>query len=168
MRRWKCQPLPVSDWHAIRIITYCLIRIAEDKCYSWLTARARTNYKEMGLVQLSICVFTGKTGNINVDMWVKPFHLDGISLITSATMKWPNFLVCRPCHSKSCFLTKQKKWKGWFWNTSKFFVECTSIIPKMLVMKQQMDFKMTHYRLTIQDFQSLPGRFHGLKWRRMI
>ena len=66
-RRW----VDDSARHAIRTITYCLIRIAKDKWYSWLTAGARTNYKEMGLVQSSICVFTDKTGNINVDMWVK-------------------------------------------------------------------------------------------------
>lgn len=45
-----------------------IYRIAEDKWYSRLTASAKTNYREMGLVQLSICVYTGKTGNINIDM----------------------------------------------------------------------------------------------------
>jgi hypothetical protein len=43
-------------------------RIAEDKWYSRLTTSAKNNYLEMGLVQLSICVFTGKSGNLNVDM----------------------------------------------------------------------------------------------------
>lgn len=43
-------------------------RIAEDKWYDRLSAGAKKNFREMGLVQLSICVYTGKTGNLNVDM----------------------------------------------------------------------------------------------------
>jgi hypothetical protein len=52
----------------INLNSFIIYRIAEDKWYSRLTANSKRNFSEMGLVQISIVVYTGKTGNLNVDM----------------------------------------------------------------------------------------------------
>ena len=43
-------------------------RIAEEKWYSRLTKSAKTNFKEMGMVQLTICMFKNKSGKFTVNM----------------------------------------------------------------------------------------------------
>jgi hypothetical protein len=42
--------------------------MAETKWYDRLSAGAQKQFNEMGLVQISIAVYTGKSGNLNVDM----------------------------------------------------------------------------------------------------
>ena len=62
---WAGRCRPSTGQHEIRSYIQ-FIRIAEEKWYSHLTSGAKTNFKEMGLIQLSVCVYTGKTGNMVV------------------------------------------------------------------------------------------------------
>jgi hypothetical protein len=64
--RWW--PVVAGNGRHKQCLNHRVHRIAEGKWYSRLSAGASKNYKEMGLVQLSICVYKGKTGNINVNM----------------------------------------------------------------------------------------------------
>ena len=64
-RRWPVLPGSARrDNYLINTFT----RIADDKWYSRLTTAAKVNYRDMGLVQISICVYKGVSGELNINM----------------------------------------------------------------------------------------------------
>jgi hypothetical protein len=64
----ECPSVPEPARACPTLINKQFGRIAEEKWGSRLSTSAKWNYLEMGLVQLSICVFTGKSGDLRVGM----------------------------------------------------------------------------------------------------
>jgi hypothetical protein len=50
-------------------------RIAEEKWYSRFSDTAKENYKEMGLLSISIVAYTRKNGQLAIDMYVPVTYL---------------------------------------------------------------------------------------------